>query len=695
MADNNIKGLTIEFNADTSKFKSQMNKFNKDLSETRKESKALSDSLKFEWNPDKFLKAQDTAKKAIEKTEEKAQVLRDRLRAMEEHGIRTDKQKAELQKWQTELAYTEKSLGYLQNELKKLNNVKMEHLQKQFTDLGEKISKAGQLMLPVSAAAGSIVAGLGTMGIKAVSTADDIATLAVQLGVSNEQLQRFEYIAMQTDVSNERMIKGFTKLRTAVGQSLMGASNMATKALDQLGFSVENLQGKSDEQIFQEVIAQLGQVSSSSEQAALMSQIFGERVATDLIPLVKTGAGTLAELNAEFEASGYLTDEQVDKLAEFDNVMNRIKQSIKNAAAQIGSAMLPVMELIAEFMETKVIPPLQKFTGWFSNLSDGTKTAIVAVGGIVAAIAPLLLIGGKLTSGVGKLLPLISKIGPAVQGALGPVGIILGILTLLYTTNENFRNSINDLIGTLMSSLAPILSTLGEVFNQLMAAIGPVVTLLGDALGQAIGVLMPILDSLLAILMPIVNIFIQKFVTQIKMLSNFIQILVAVLQPLIVILNDVLSAVLQTIVMPILSALMSMIGGITDLISPLISWVGDLTDKFKNLVVKALKPVSDALGFIWGLLKSILGIKDEDVDIKVNYKTDDLGVTNQIAQQEAMKGIITNNNQALSNTSNTTSNYTDNSTKNIEIHVTVENYAQEVDIDNMVEQINRKLAEQF
>ena len=475
----------------------------------------------------------------------------------------------------------------------------------------------------------------------------------------------------------------------------MGTSNMATKALEQLGFTLDNLQGKSDEQIFQEVISQLGQVSSSSEQAALMSQIFGERVATDLIPLVKTGAGTLAELNAEFEASGYLTDEQVDKLAEFDNVMNRIKQSIKNAAAQIGSAMLPVMELIAEFIETKVIPPLQKFTGWFNELSNGTKTAIVAVGGIVSAIAPLLLIGGKLTSGVGKLLPLISKIGPAMQGALGPVGIILGILTLLYTTNENFRNSINDLIETLMSSLAPILSTLGEVFNQLMAAIGPVIALLGDALGQAIGILVPILDSLLAILMPIVNIFIQKFVTQIKMLSNFIQILVAALQPLIMILNDVLSAVLQTIVMPILSALMSMIGGITDLISPLISWVGDLTDKFKNLVVKALKPVSDALGFVWGLLKSILGIKDEDVDIKVNYKTDDLGVTNQIAQQEAMKGIITNNNQALSNTSNTTSNYTDNSQKNIEINVTVENYAQEVDVDNMVEQINRKLAEQF
>ena len=237
MADNNIKGLTIEFNADTSKFKSQMNRFNKDLSETRKESKALSDSLKFEWNPDKFLKAQDTAKKAIEKTEEKAQVLRDRLKAMEEHGIRTDKQKAELQKWQTELAYTEKSLGYLQNELKKLNNVKMEHLQKQFTDLGEKISKAGNAMKPISALAAGVVGGLTAMGASAMKSGGELDDMAMKMDMTAESYQKLSYVAAQTGSDISRIERSFTLLRDTMGKALTGETNKSTEALQKLGFA--------------------------------------------------------------------------------------------------------------------------------------------------------------------------------------------------------------------------------------------------------------------------------------------------------------------------------------------------------------------------------------------------------------------------------------------------------------------------
>ena len=43
------------------------------------------------------------------------------------------------------------------------------------------------------------------------------------------------------------------------------------------------------------------------------------------------------------------------------------------------------------------------FTTWFKNLDDSTKQLIVKIGAIVAAIAPALLIGGKVVSGIGKI----------------------------------------------------------------------------------------------------------------------------------------------------------------------------------------------------------------------------------------------------------------------------------------------------
>ena len=49
-----------------------------------------------------------------------------------------------------------------------------------------------------------------------------------------------------------------------------------------------------------------------------------------IIPLLNSGAQGLRELTEEFEAVGYMSNEQVKSLAEFDNIMNRLKQMIGN-----------------------------------------------------------------------------------------------------------------------------------------------------------------------------------------------------------------------------------------------------------------------------------------------------------------------------------------------------------------------------
>ena len=94
---------------------------------------------------------------------------------------------------------------------------------------------------------------------------------------------------------------------------------------------------------------------------------------------------------------GILSNETVAELAEFDNVLNRIKTGFKTAGSEMGASLLPVMETFAKILEEKILPLIRRITEGFSNLGDGTKTAIIGTLAFVAALAPLLLlIGGRL-----------------------------------------------------------------------------------------------------------------------------------------------------------------------------------------------------------------------------------------------------------------------------------------------------------
>lgn len=633
-----IKGLTIEFSADTSKFKKELKDFDKSLNSTKKEAQALVESLQLEWNPQKFIKAQELTRKAIEETEKRAEALRNRLKHMEEAGI-TEKNQEEYRKWQVELTKTETAVQKLKKQLEDLDKIRLENLGKGFKDFGNQVSQLGQKLAPISATAAGVVASITALTKKTVDYGDEIQTLADQFDLTAEQMQRFQYIAMQTDVENERLTKGFIALRGAMGEALLGQTNNATKALETLGFTLQDISTRSQEDMFMETIKRLNMIENSTLQAALANQIFGERLAQDLIPLIKS-ADALDALNQEFDTLGYLTDEQIGKLAEFDNVMNRIKTAFANVARQIGVAFLPVFESIAGFIEEKIVPNLQKFVEWINNLSNSAKGMIVGVGSVVAALAPVLLIVGKISSGIGNMIPMIAKLGGAIQGALGPVGIIIGLMAIMYAKNEQFRESINNLIGVIMRGLQPILSALIKIINTFISTLMPIVDIIAQFAIPIIDLLSVALEVLFAILNPIFDILVKIEVMFMKLYRSIFQV-----------------------------------------------------------IVNALEPLIEKLEMVWDWIRKILKLDNKKVlDVEVNRSINDTLTTTTtskaLQEQEWMRNIITNNESTLSNISNV-KNYNDNSVKNFNINLTIQNFGEELDYDEVVRQINLRLAEQF
>lgn len=79
--------------------------------------------------------------------------------------------------------------------------------------------------------------------------------------------------------------------------------------------------------------------------------------------------------------------------------MQRMKASLSNVAVAFGKILLPVIQ--------KVLKWVQKGIDWFDDLSDNSKTFILVIGGIAAAIGPLLL-------GLAGLLSVITTIKTAM-----------------------------------------------------------------------------------------------------------------------------------------------------------------------------------------------------------------------------------------------------------------------------------------
>lgn len=107
------------------------------------------------------------------------------------------------------------------------------------------------------------------------------------------------------------------------------------------------------------------------------------------------------------------------------NQMRIFTESLKQIGQQLGVVILPLF--------TKLITVVNEKIKAFTNLSEGTKTVIVVVAGLVAVIGPLLLVIG----GILSVIPAVVAGFALISGAIVPIlaGIVLLGGALLVLTN--------------------------------------------------------------------------------------------------------------------------------------------------------------------------------------------------------------------------------------------------------------------
>lgn len=450
------KSITIKINADTKNLIDELKKAEKQINATQKTADNLAKSLEFDYDDRRAVEAQKQFQKALQQTEESAQKVRDRLKEMQAAG---DMDSIDYTRLELELAKVEARAAGLKQKLEEVKNVQIEQLTKKVKDASDNITNAGKKLSGLSFAATGAIAGAAALGKQAAATGAEIDDMTQQFDISAETIQRWNYLSLQAGVDSTAFTRALIKARAAMADLSAGTSNAASQTLEKLGLAAN--QFGSDEEMFDGIIAALAKVEDSALQTAYANEIFGDRIATQLLPYINAGAEDLAKWNAEFDAMPSLTGEEAAALALLDDTFNRLNTTMQYASAQLGLALAPLIERVVEWIENSLVPAIEDLAAWFEKLSPGMQDAILALTTITAVAAPLLIVIGKVANGIGALLPLLKRLGQMSASSAIGFGALFAAVSLVFGMIANWEN---------MNALQKVIAIIGTLTAAVLGA---------------------------------------------------------------------------------------------------------------------------------------------------------------------------------------------------------------------------------
>lgn len=180
------------------------------------------------------------------------------------------------------------------------------------------------------------------------------------------------------------------------------------------------------------------------------------------------------------------------------NSSRTLTETLKELGVSFGQVLLPVI--------TPIIQKITDLVKWFGSLSQETKTAIVIVAGVFAALGPLLL-------GASSAIMAVTAAQWLLNGAMlaNPIGLIIaGIAALIaglvyfYNTNESVRNSltaiwtaISAFMGATMEQLTAFWTAHGEQITAVAQAVWGAISLFIESV---MGIISGIIVTFLAII---------------------------------------------------------------------------------------------------------------------------------------------------------------------------------------------------
>lgn len=510
---NNVKGITIEFNGDTTKLDKAMRQIRAESRGLDKELAEINRALKFNpKNTELLAQKQTVLKQKVEQTSKSLSQLKDAQKQLDSQGV--DKNSEEYRRLQREIITTESKLKHFSKELQQAGAQasKIHQIGVAFDEAGKKIESAGRSLKAVSTTAGAVTAALGGITYAAGATADDLNTLSKVTGISTYDLQMYAAMADLVDVSVETLAKSQGRLKKSMLTASQGGSTL--QYFEQLGVAVTDSNGelRDSNDVFQDVIKALGQMENETERDAVAMQLFGKS-ANELNPLIEDAGATYEKVSEMMSKYGLepISQEDLDRANEFNDTIDTMKllfvQAVQIVGNKIAGYLLPAME--------KVLDKVAQIAEWVGSLSGETLARIMAISGALSFLAPALVVVGKLVSLFGLMQTKIALLAvkvPMIGKALAfisanPIVLVIAALVALVaiitkaglSADEitakinNFALMIQENMPQIIETVIQVLTTLIQTVAEMAPALVEGAVALFTGLVDALPIILPVL----------------------------------------------------------------------------------------------------------------------------------------------------------------------------------------------------------
>lgn len=470
-----VKGITIEFDGDTSKLGNALKKIDSETKGLDRSLKQVNNALKFNpKNTELVAQKQTLLKQKIDQTKQRLDALRQTQAKLDDDPA-VDKTSQEYMELRREIITTESKLKHFENEQKKLNNYKFTQLSKSFQQVGSKISAVGRRMTTTMSIFGAAAVYAGNqlikmsqqqaqaeqklaeiyktrMGVdkKAVQSTLALASAEQKLGVVGDEVQ---IAAAQQLATYAKTPDTVNKMLPALNNLLVQQKGLNGTQEDAVGLA--NLFGKA--MMGQTGALKRAGISFTKAQEAILKTGTEEQKAAMIAEVVTQNVG---HMNKEFAK----TDA---------GKMQQAKNALGDMGEEIGAVLLPAVADLVKWLQGNLMPKIEAFIGWMKEHPQVAKFAL-AIAGIATVAGPLITIIGGLVSGIGTLIGFLPALGTAFTALLGPIGLIaaaiaaaITVAVLLYKNWDKIKkkiiaiwNSIKTAAKTIWSGIKNTLTTI-------------------------------------------------------------------------------------------------------------------------------------------------------------------------------------------------------------------------------------------
>lgn len=362
----------------------------------------------------------------------------------------------------------------------------------------------------------------------------------------------------------------------------------------------------------------------AASQGTTISNMFGSAEAGKAAAVLLDNSEKLdAAITAMGDSAG-ATEAAYAKLNttsfEVDKTINELKIALIEIGNVLKSELAPVFE--------KVVKKIKELTSAFSNMSAAEKEQVVKIAGIVAAIGPLLAVGGRLITGIGTVMTMAPQIGTALSALTGPVGIVIAAVAALaaafaalWTSDEGFREGVTGIFTDIQGAIQPLIDALGALWGAFQELLGSLWDIFGTeimALFNLVFVetIFPIIQNLVEIFTGVVNLIVDiihgdwsaAWEDLKSIVLNLLEILVDNVLGFFNKLLQTVGSITSKLVKGVIDLFMSLGHETATIINDLIT---DAINFWKDLFSKTI----EIFGDIWdGIKEKVSGIKDAVVD---------------------------------------------------------------------------------